>query len=181
MPRREVAWSAWNYMTQSSGASANVDQVCLTYWMNLLQHIPSNFFGPVLVTLNPLVEPEPALTQGRWEYRHPLYNAGAVRAQALLPRIQNTRGISYAGAWTKYGFHEDGFSSGLRAAVELGATLPFAFVDSTFARGRRPELRWTDHLARVMLAVVQCFVVIGAAVASGVLGVAGLGRRRKVD
>jgi hypothetical protein len=40
--------------------------------------------------------------------------------------IQNTRGISYAGAYLKYGFHEDGFTSGMRAVVEhLGVTPPF--------------------------------------------------------
>lgn len=42
-----------------------------------------------------------------------------MKAQALMPSIQNIRGISYAGAWLKYGFHEDGFTSGLRAALAL--------------------------------------------------------------
>ena len=41
--------------------------------------------------------------------------------------------ISYCGAWTKYGFHEDGFSSGLKVAMEhLDAKLPFHFTDSLF-------------------------------------------------
>ncbi|CRK24661.1 hypothetical protein BN1708_018116, partial [Verticillium longisporum] len=86
--------------------------------------------------MNPLHEPDPAKTQASFTYRHPLYTPEAVRAQRLLPRIQNTRGISYAGAWTKYGFHEDGFSSGLAAAQDhLHARLPFQFVDSTYSRG----------------------------------------------
>ena len=164
MPRRKVAWSAWNYITESpfppSSKTTNISKVCLTYWMNLLQHIPELDFGPVLVTLNPLSPPDPRLVQGIWEYSHPMYNAAAIRSQALLPMIQNTRGISYCGAWTKYGFHEDGFSSGLSAAVNhLGAELPFEFVDSTFSRGRTPTLTWKNYLVRFLIQVVQLLLV----------------------
>jgi predicted NAD/FAD-binding protein len=127
MPRSRKAWSSWNYITESSATSSNVDQVCLTYNMNILQHIPEAPFGHVLVTLNPLHDPDPKLVQGRYTYSHPLYNTTSIRSQSLLPRIQNTRGISYCGAWTKYGFHEDGFSSGLKAAQDhLGAQLPLS-------------------------------------------------------
>ena len=159
MPTRRVAWSAWNYITRTSSSTDAVSSICLTYWMNLLQHIPSSKFGPVLVTLNPLTPPDPALTQGTYSYAHPLYNTAAIRSQKLLPRIQNTRGISYAGAWTKYGFHEDGFSSGLKVAVEhLGARLPFDFVDSTFSRGRRPRLSWRDYVVRIFVLLVQILI-----------------------
>lgn len=113
----------------------------------------------VLVTLNPLHPPKAA--QGSWTYHHPLYNAAAIRSQKLLPRIQNTRGISYAGAWTKYGFHEDGFSSGLKVAAEhLGAKLPFEFVDSTFSRGRRPVLGWMDHTVRGCIYMIELIVFV---------------------
>ena len=157
MPRRYVAWSSWNYITTSPSPST-APSVCLTYWMNLLQHIPS-LYGMVLVTLNPLHPPNSA--QGSWTYHHPLYNATAIRSQKLLPRIQNTRGISYAGAWTKYGFHEDGFSSGLKVAVEhLGAKLPFDFVDSTFARGRRPVLGWMDHTVRACMYLMRLIIFL---------------------
>ena len=161
MPKRPIAWSAWNYITASSPRSDSVSSICLTYWMNLLQHIPTNTFGHVLVTLNPLHPPKPELVQGSWTYHHPLYNAAAIRAQSLLPRIQNTRGISYAGAWTKYGFHEDGFSSGVKVAIEhLGAEIPFEFVDSTFSRGRRPVLGWRDYAVRIFVHLVQLIVLV---------------------
>ena len=160
MPTRPIAWSSWNYIT-TSRSPKTAPSVCLTYWMNLLQHIPSSVYGTVLVTLNPIHPPREDLTQGAWTYHHPLYNAAAVRSQKLLPRIQNTRGISYAGAWTNYGFHEDGFSSGLKVAVEhLGAELPFEFVDSTFSRGRRPVLGWMDYLVRIFVWVVQLIILM---------------------
>ncbi|MCJ1381546.1 hypothetical protein MMC17_004657 [Xylographa soralifera] len=161
MPKRSVAWSSWNYITESSSSGDSISSVCLTYWMNLLQHIPTAIFGDVLVTLNPIHPPDPELIQGSWTYEHPLYNAAAIRAQSLLPTIQNTRGISYAGAWTKYGFHEDGFSSGLKVAMEhLGATLPFEFVDSTFSRGRRPVLGWKDYVVRILIRLVQILILL---------------------
>lgn len=160
MPNRRIAWSSWNYITTSPSPD-KTPSVCLTYWMNLLQHIPMSKFGPVLVTLNPLHAPDASLTQGQWTYNHPMYNATAIRSQKLLPRIQNTRGISYAGAWTKYGFHEDGFSSGVEVAVEhLGARLPFAFVDSTFSRGRRPVLGWGDYVVRGLIHLIQMIICV---------------------
>ena len=104
---------------------------------------------------------------------HPLYTPAAIRAQGKLHRIQNTRGISYAGAWTKYGFHEDGFSSGLLAAQEhLGAKLPFKFTDSTFSRGKTPQLGIADWLLRVIILAVQVLLI------EVVEAVFGLGRRQ---
>ncbi|KAK3315251.1 amine oxidase [Apodospora peruviana] len=162
MPQSRKAWSSWNYMTKSSPLTGkgNIDQVCLTYNMNILQYIPQQTFGDVLVTLNPLHEPDPKTVQGTYSYEHPLYNPAAVRAQQRLPNIQNKRGISYAGAWTKYGFHEDGFSSGLYVAQKhLGAKLPFEFKDSTFSRGKKPELVFWDYALRLWITIVQVFVI----------------------
>lgn len=41
-------------------------------WMNALQHIPEDTFGPVLVTLNPPLEPDPVRVVGRYQYDHPV-------------------------------------------------------------------------------------------------------------
>lgn len=161
MPVRKNSWSAWNYLTLSDPwTGKDIDKVSLTYNMNILQHIPREPFGDVLVTLNPIHEPRADTVQGRYSYSHPLYNPVAVRAQNRLHRIQNKRGISYAGAWTKYGFHEDGFSSGLHVAqAHLGAKLPFEFVDSTYSRGKRPDLGLRDRFARVIILAIQVLVI----------------------
>ena len=162
MPTRRKTWSSWNYLINSTPSERRHPAgVSLTYNINILQHIPESKYGHVLVTMNPPHEPDPSLTQGKYFYRHPLYTIEAVRAQERLETIQNQRGVSYCGAWTKYGFHEDGFSSGLKAAVEhLGAKLPFEYEDSTFSRGRKPELNSMDRLVRAILAVVLIWLRI---------------------
>ena len=162
MPTSPKAWSSWNYLTKSASpeGTAEPDQVCLTYNMNKLQRIPHGAFGDVLVTLNPHHEPDPETVQGWYTYRHPLYTSDTVLAQQCLELIQNKRGISYAGAWTKYGFHEDGFSSGLHVAVEhLGAKIPFDFVDSTFSRGQKPKLTAFGSAIRLLVTILQILLI----------------------
>lgn len=55
---------------------------------------------------------------------HSRKNNQAIRAQGEMPAIQGKRSISFAGAYLKYGFHEDGFTSGLLAAAALDPTAP---------------------------------------------------------
>ncbi|KAF2154097.1 FAD/NAD(P)-binding domain-containing protein [Myriangium duriaei CBS 260.36] len=162
MPRRRQAWTAWNYLTTSTPSRlSHPAGVSLTYDMNLLQHLPENKFGNVLVTLNPPHPPEAHKTQGKYIYHHPLYTPQAVRAQSELSEIQNIEGLSYAGAWTKYGFHEDGFSSGLKVAIEhLGAELPFEFKDSTFSRGTRPHLGFADQVVRRIISIIHKLLLV---------------------
>lgn len=164
MPWSRKVWSSWNCLTRSSSSRSskgNIGHVSITYNLNILQRIPEDVFGNVLVTLNPLHHPEPKSVQGRYNYRHPLYDASTIRAQQNLARIQNTRGISYAGAWTKYGLHEDGFSSGLYVAQEhLGAKLPFRFKeDSSLSQDEKPEMGVTDLILRLLILIVQVFFI----------------------
>lgn len=151
MPIRRKAWTSWNFITTSSPESQNIDSVCLTYWMNNLQHISEADFGPVLVTLNPLAPPRPDTVQGTYDYSHPAFTPRSVKAQNELPTIQGQSGLNthFCGAWTKYGFHEDGFSSGLKVAMALGASPPFDFVDATFMRGEKREVTVLDSCARL--------------------------------
>jgi predicted NAD/FAD-binding protein len=170
MPRRRQAWSAWNNLTQTIGNE--ISKVSVTYDLNILQQIPRSTFGDVLVTLNPLRKPKSDTVQGRYSYSRPQYTPAAIKAQRSLARVQNTRGISYAGSWTKHGFHEDGFSSGLYVAREhLGAKLPFEFVDSTGKpstnghgrrqrqREREPRLGIWDWILRLIIMLVQVFLI----------------------
>ncbi|KAF1852039.1 amine oxidase-like protein [Cucurbitaria berberidis CBS 394.84] len=166
MPKRRTAWSAWNYLTTSSSSpstnnpSGSLQTVCLTYNMNILQHIPTSTFSDVLVTLNPETPPSPSLTQATYQYRHPLYNSRMIAAQDQLERIQGKRGIWYTGAWTGYGFHEDGCKSGLQVGERLGGSLPWELVDAKYMRGLKPQLVWKDWVVRAVVWVLQLWITI---------------------
>lgn len=116
MPKLRKVWSSWNFLSES-GEGARKPAV--SYWMNRLQNIDRA--KPLFVTLNPPVEPDPALTFGRYQYAHPQFDTAAFAAQDNLDRIQGRGGVWYAGAWTGWGFHEDGLRSGLRVAAAFGA------------------------------------------------------------
>lgn len=116
MPRRKGAWAAWNYVAEKS-AAGEAGQPSVTYWMNLLQGLPGeNLF----VTLNPEREPDPALVLVDQEFDHPIFNAGALAAQAELWSLQGVNDTWFAGAWFGSGFHEDGLQAGLAVAEAIG-------------------------------------------------------------
>ena len=117
MPKRRRAWASWNFLRwQREGTTVN--DVAVTYWMNRLQGIDDD--KPLFVSLNPPFEPDPALTFGKYMCDHPQYNAAAFAAQKRLGEIQGKRHTWFCGAWTGYGFHEDGLRSGLAVAEALG-------------------------------------------------------------
>jgi predicted NAD/FAD-binding protein len=68
-----------------------------------------------MVTLNPPVPPA-AQHAGQLQYEHPIMDQRAIDAQQALAQIQGQDRIWFAGAWTGYGFHEDGLKSALRIA-----------------------------------------------------------------
>lgn len=117
LPRQPRAWSAWNF--QAGDGHPSERPVTVSYLLNKLQPLP--FRRPVLVTLNPYREPSRESTLGTFDYAHPLMDSDARQAQQQLWRIQGRRRTWFAGAWTAYGFHEDGLVSGLRVANALGS------------------------------------------------------------
>ncbi len=109
MPRRSSVWSCWNYMT-----TPQTDRVCVTYWMNKLQHIDEAH--PLFVTLNPDHPPAPDLTYGHYVYDHPQFDQDAVMAQSRIKQRQGENNTYFCGAWLGYGFHEDGLQSAVALA-----------------------------------------------------------------
>jgi uncharacterized protein len=122
LPSRPAAWAAWNYERAQPGREdAEEARVCLHYLINQLQPVP--FTQPVVVSLNPLRPIDPAQVHGRFEYAHPVFDLAAIRAQARVASLQGQRRTWFCGAWTGYGFHEDGLKSGLVVAAQLAARL----------------------------------------------------------
>ncbi|ABE29552.1 FAD dependent oxidoreductase family protein [Paraburkholderia xenovorans LB400] len=117
LPRRQRVWSAWNYL--GSRGVDGTHPVCVSYLVNQLQPLP--FSTPLVVTLNPVAQPAPGTELRRFVYDHPLFDLAAIDAQHRLPSLQGKRRTWFAGAWTGYGFHEDGLKSALRVAADFGA------------------------------------------------------------
>jgi predicted NAD/FAD-binding protein len=116
LPANPKTWAAWNY-ERAASSERESSRVCLHYLLNRLQRIP--FAQPVVVSLNPLQAIDPATIVGEYDYAHPVFDVAAIEAQKRLPLLQGQHHTWYAGAWTGYGFHEDGLKSGLQVGRAL--------------------------------------------------------------
>jgi predicted NAD/FAD-binding protein len=127
MPRRPLAWAAWNYHLPIEARG----RVTVTYNLNILQSLkgPAQF----LLSLNRNADVDPRKVLGRYLYHHPVYTAAAVAAQGRRGEINGARRTYYCGAYWSYGFHEDGVNSALVSVEQL----------------RRREANEQPHLQRV--------------------------------
>jgi predicted NAD/FAD-binding protein len=114
MPRRRAAWASWNYHLTDEPAG----QTTVTYHMNRLQSLGDDH--EFLVTLNRTADIDPSRVIQRFTYSHPVYTREAVAAQRRWDEISRDR-THYCGAYWRWGFHEDGVWSALRACEALGA------------------------------------------------------------
>jgi len=121
LPRRQNLWSAWNY--QSGHSELSDRPVAVHYLINRLQPLPTE--TPVIVSLNPLQEPDPARVHGEFQYSHPVFTRHATAIQRQIEAGNGREGIWFAGAWLGYGFHEDGLASALRVARRLDISVPW--------------------------------------------------------
>ena len=120
LPRKRRAWAAWNYERAATSQQEDA-RVCLHYLINLLQPVP--FTQPVVVSLNLVKAIDPALVHAEFDYAHPVFDLAALRAQSQIPELQGQQHTYFCGAWTGYGFHEDGLKSGLDVAARLQSQL----------------------------------------------------------
>jgi len=136
MPKRKAVWASWNYIGSDD---AGPDRpLCVSYWMNYLQSLPTR--RQLFVTLNPIREIAPGRTIQTFEYTHPLFDGPALKAQDELWRLQGAHNTWFCGSYFGYGFHEDALQSGLAVAEALGAPAPWAAQPGRIARAPEAAL-----------------------------------------
>lgn len=112
-PDRKI-YCSWNYKT-----GGDPEAVTLSYWINRLQNLPGakDYF----VSLNETAQLEQVIERIR--YSHPQFDAAAIQAQQQRMRISGVQNTYFAGAYWRYGFHEDGLWSANQIALGFGCGL----------------------------------------------------------
>ncbi len=143
LPKRKSLWSAWNFHQQLDHRSPA--PVSLSYWMNRLQPLTTE--ETMIVSLN--ADAAPKNLHHEVTYEHPHFNQKAISAQKSLAHIQGRGGIFYCGAWTRYGFHEDGILSAVRLAETLQVPVPWItnevnYESDSVTSGAQPSARHAE-------------------------------------
>ncbi len=110
MPRRRLAWAAWNYRIDAAGRPS------LHYWMNALQRVSPH--RDYFVSLNSRDLIDPATVLYETEYEHPVYTLETLRAQRELATLNHRsprQRLYFCGSYFRSGFHEDAYWSALQA------------------------------------------------------------------
>lgn len=115
MPVARRAWASWNVRVPPVSEHAPT----LTYWMNLLQSLPTGEDWFVSLNSDHLIDPR-AVAERR-TFAHPVFDLEARAAQRRIGALQGVGGVHFAGAWCHNGFHEDGLRSAYEACESLVA------------------------------------------------------------
>ncbi|WP_127716797.1 NAD(P)/FAD-dependent oxidoreductase [Halobacteriovorax sp. HLS] len=115
LPKNKRAWAAWNYSSVLDKDGA--DNVSVSYLINKLQPLPT--LQPIIVSLNPVDVIDPKKVFKEIQYEHPLFDTHAVSSQKRIDELNGEGGIYFAGAWMRYGFHEDGILSAKKVVRQI--------------------------------------------------------------
>ncbi|MCO5113415.1 MAG: FAD-dependent oxidoreductase [Bdellovibrionaceae bacterium] len=119
MPKIKKCWTSWNVMAK--GSAEDKSSVELSYYSNKLQ--PINTKEDYFITLNS--ERSLNKIEREFMYNHPVFDGELYTIQKKLHNFQGEDGIYLTGAWTRYGFHEDGILSAVNVAKMLGVEPPW--------------------------------------------------------
>jgi predicted NAD/FAD-binding protein len=119
LPRRRRAWASWVYHLLDEPTNRST----VSYHMNRLQAL-EGADREYVVTLNRTAAIDPAAILEVRHMAHPVFTPEGMSAQERHALISGVDRTHYAGAYWRWGFHEDGVWSGLRAAAAVGAARP---------------------------------------------------------
>jgi predicted NAD/FAD-binding protein len=110
-PNRKM-YAAWNYTSSNKQNKL----VTLSYWINTLQNLKTkkDYFVSLNETqnINNVIE--------KISYEHPQFDSTAIKMQSRKDEICGQNNTYFAGAYWRYGFHEDGLLSATKVASKLG-------------------------------------------------------------
>ena len=112
-PNKDI-YAAWNYKT-----SKHSKDVTLSYWINRLQNLVCS--KEYFVSLNETHEIKEVIENIK--YSHPQFTLNAIKMQQRRDEINGVNNTFYAGAYWRYGFHEDGLWSANTLSQKLGCQL----------------------------------------------------------
>lgn len=113
LPRRRAARASWNYHLLDEPR----DRTTVTYWMNNLQPIAGDQNYMVTLNLTDMIDRNSIIKHQ--SFSHPVFTREGLAAQRRHHEISGANRTHYCGAYWRWGFHEDGAWSGLRAARRL--------------------------------------------------------------
>jgi predicted NAD/FAD-binding protein len=121
MPSDRSCWASWVYLSESKQDEGK--DVSLSYWMNNLQNFKTS--KPVIITLNPVRRPQDNLIYDEHSFEHPVFDRKAIEAQEKIESLQGQQNCWFAGAYQRYGFHEDGLLSAVNVLHKMNVELPW--------------------------------------------------------
>jgi predicted NAD/FAD-binding protein len=126
MPKRRRAWASWNFHLDDPGAPP-AERTAVTYWMNNLQELDAERDYFVSLNLGDRIEEDSVIET--ISYDHPVITHASVGAQGRWGEISGADRVHYCGAYWRWGFHEDGCWSAIRACEPLLAAAEVSFPD----------------------------------------------------
>ncbi len=126
MPKRRRAWASWNFHLDDPAAPP-AERTAATYWMNNLQRLDAEHDYFVSLNLDDRIGEDSVIET--ISYDHPVITHASVAAQARWGEISGADRVHYCGAYWRWGFHEDGCWSAIRACQPLLAAAEVSVPD----------------------------------------------------
>ena len=115
--------------------------------------LPAERFGDIIVSVHPHVPIDPSKIVHERHFSQPLT---VLDSDSIVSRVSNETwiqknvhpGVSITGAWTGYGYHEDGLVSSFNAVKRMGVVMPEL-------KPRHPPLPAITPVVRMQMRIIK--------------------------